>query len=242
MPPLRDGRVLWLGDPDSGELSQFDQGDADAVGGSPAQVVTDPARDGKYAVALTIPGASTVPGAVCCSARTELLPRFRDIVPGDSLYFGFSVLLEPGFPVAARWQSIFQLKQNFDGSPAVGLFIEDGKFRLQGGYDHPGGSQLFDLPLQPAVTGQWVDLVVHVVFSPDPAVGYLDAWAGGQQVVDHYMPKTGTMYHNPTKPDASGVKFGYYRNPTIPTPGTIVFDDMRIGTTFGSVRHLDTAS
>ena len=162
-------------------------------------------------------------------------------MPGDDLYFGFSVLLEPGFPVAAGWQSIFRLNQNFGGSPAVALNVVDGKFRIQGGYDHPGGDQLFDLPLRPAATGVWVDMVVHVVFSTDPAVGSIDAWVDGQQIVNRYMPRAGTMYHNPTKPDASGVRSGYYRNPTITIPGTVVFDDLRIGTTFGAVRYIDPA-
>ena len=242
LPPLRDGRLLWLGDLEGGDLRQFQDTPWNRVGGTPPAVVTSPVRSGRYAVALGIPGTSTPADGICCGSRNELMPAFRDLVPGDDLYLGFSVYLEPGFPVDTHWQTICQFKQNFDGSPPLGLYVEDGYFRLEGGFGHPGGAEPFTVPLRPAVTGRWVDWVVHVVFSADPTVAYADVWADETQVLSHFAPPSGTMYHSPSGTDGSYLKIGYYRNPNIAVPGVVVFDDLRIGTTYGSVRHLESSS
>ena len=34
---------------------------------------------------------------------------------------------------------ITQFKQNFDGSPPLSLNVEDGQYRIEGGYGHPDG-------------------------------------------------------------------------------------------------------
>lgn len=224
------GQLLWVGDMEAGDLAQFQDTPWNRVGGPPPTVIDSPVRSGRHAVALGITGTTTPSDGICCGSRNELLPAFRELGPGDDLYFAFSTFLEPGFPVDAEWQLITQFKQNFDGSPPLGIYVENGSYRIEGGYGHPEGPRPFEIPVGAAGTGVWVDWVLHVVFSPDPSVGSVEVWKDGQLVLPSYAPPGGTLYPGPGGVDSSYVKTGYYRNPTIDRPGTVVFDDWRIGT------------
>ena len=70
-----------------------------------------------------------------------------------------------------------------------------------------------------------------VVFSSDPEVGFLEVWRNGQLVLPQFRPPAGTLYRSWFSTENSYVKTGYYRNPDISTPGTVVLDDWRIGIT-----------
>lgn len=222
--------LLWSGDLETGDLSQFEETPQNVVGGERPKLVQAPVRHGRNAVELTIQGTSSSADGICCGSRSEMQPRFRNLVPGDDLWFGFSSYLAPGFPTDAYWQVITQFKQNFDGSPPLELNVEEGQYKLEGGQGHPDGSKVFIEPLAEATTGVWVDWVLHVKFSADPAVGFVEVWKDGQQVLGRYSPKGGTLYPNPDGDDASYVKTGYYRDAEIDRPGTIYFDSWRIGT------------
>lgn len=235
--PLDEGgpKVLWSGGAETGDLSEFQDTPWNNVGGTMPRVVSDPVRDGRFAVELGLQGATSLEDGICCGSRNELVPQFRDIVPGDDLYFGFSTYLAPGFPVDAYWQVITQFKQNFDGSPPVELDVGAGEYMLSGGDGHPTRPVRFRESLAPAVPGVWVDWVLHVRFSPDPAGGFVEVWKDGQLVLPRLAPVTGTMYPSPSGLDRSYIKLGYYRDRTIDQPGTIYFDDWRIATTYEAV-------
>lgn len=228
--PPAISKVLWVGDLTTGDLSQFQDGPWNNVGGTAPTVVEAPERRGASAVELTIPGSSSASDGICCGSRNELLPKFRDLVSGDDLYFRFSTFLAPGFPVDADWQVITQFKQNFDGSPPLTLNVEQGQYRVEGGYGHPDGSRQFIVNIGPAGTGSWVDWVMHVKFSADPAVGYVEVWKDGAIVLPRYFPPGGTMYPGPDGVDSSYVKTGLYRDPSIAVPGTLYLDNWVIGT------------
>jgi Polysaccharide lyase len=227
--PAAEG-LLWTGDFETGDLSQFEDTPQNIVGGAQPKVVQDPVRQGNNAVELSIAGTSDSSDGICCGSRDEIQPKFRNVVPGDDLWFGFSSYLAPGFPTEAYWQVITQFKQNFDGSPPLELNVEDGQYKLEGGQGHPDGSKVFVKPLADATTGVWADWVLHVKFSADPAEGYVEVWKDGQQVLDRFAPEGGTLYPGPDGNDASYVKTGYYRDADIDQPGTIYFDNWRIGT------------
>lgn len=227
--PDRAG-LLWAGDAETGDLSQFVDGPWNNVGGTKPRVVTDPVRGGTFAVELGLTGATDSSDGICCGSRNELLPKFRDLREGDDLYFGFSTFLEPGFPTSGGWQVITQFKQNFDGSPPLSLNVEDGQYKFEGGYGYPGGSRLFIKTLAPATTGQWVDWVIHVSFSSNPANGYVEVWKDDTLALARFAPSGGTLY--PASDDQLGgyVKTGPYRDPGITAPGTMYLDEWRIGT------------
>ncbi len=202
LPPSRDGRVLWTGDAESGDLSQFDKSGADAVGGNPARVVTDPVRDGKYALSLTIPGASKAPDVVCCGPGPSCRRNFAQSSQATTSTSVSPCLLEPGFPTDARWQSIFQLKQNFNGSPRDRVVrrrrqVPDPR-RIR-----PSGRERAPRPAVAARRhrpvgglGRPRGLLHRPRCRLHRRLGRRAA--GGRPL----HAETGTIYHNPSKPDA----------------------------------------
>lgn len=236
---LSPGGLPWNGDVETGDLSQFKDTPWNVAGGAlPPTVVSDPTvvRAGKYAAAMTIPGAWTG-GGICCGTRSELEPNIRHINSGDDLYFGFSTLLGEGFPTEADWQAITQWKNDSDGSPPVELDVEGSRYQLRGGFGHPDGPEPFRKPLGRAVTGQWVDWVFHIKFSPDPNIGYVEIWQGDKLVLPRFQPASGTMYPNPDGEPTSYLKTGYYRDRDISTTGTIYFDNWKVGTSRNDVTY-----
>ncbi len=238
-PELLPDGLLWNGNVETGDLSQFKDTPWNVAGGAlPPTVVSDPAvvRQGKYAVAMTIPGTTNGRG-ICCGSRSEIEPNIGQIHSGDELYFGFSTLLGEGFPTEAAWQTITQWKNEGDGSPPLELSVEAGRYRLSGGFGHPDGPEPFRARIGPAVTGQWVDWVFHIKFSPDPDIGYVEIWQGNKLVLPRFQPASGTMYPNPDGEATSYLKTGYYRNGDISAPGTIYFDNWRVGTSRNVVAY-----
>ncbi len=235
-PPAAPPSSLWVGDAEPGDLSQFQAAPWNNVGGTVPRVVQQPVRGGRSAVELGLTGATTSQDGICCGSRNELQPRFRNLVSGDDLYFGFSTYLAPGFPTSGGWQLITQFEQNFDRSPPLSLNVENGQFSIQGGYGHPSGPRHFLKPVGPATTGQWLDWVLHVKFSPDPSVGFVEVWRDGELVLPRFAPASGTIYAGPGDQAGSTLKIGYYRHSANATPGTIYFDNWRIGTTLDVVR------
>ncbi|MFC5231373.1 polysaccharide lyase [Pseudonocardia zijingensis] len=225
--------LLWTGDLETGDLSQFMDTPWNRVGGPPPEVVEEPVRGGRYAVELAIVRTTGPDDGICCGSRNELEPKFREIESGEDLWFTFSTYLLEGFPVNySEFQTITQFKQNFDGSPPLELGVQEGAFQIDGGYGHPDGPRTFSIPVGEAATGRWNDWLLHVRFSPDPAVGFVEVWRDGQLMLPKYSPPGGTMYVNPDDGSArSSVKTGYYRDRTIDSVGRIVFDEWRIGTT-----------
>lgn len=189
------GMLLWSGDVETGDLSQFLETPWNTVGGPPPKIVQDPVRSGRYAVELALDGRTAPDDGICCGSRNEIEPRFRDMVEGEDLWFAFSTYLDANFPTYyPEWQVIMQFKQNFDGSPPLELSVADREFRIEGGYGHPDGSRQFIEPVGNADTGRWIDWIMHVKFSPDPAVGYVEVWRDGVLVLPRFAPPGGTMY------------------------------------------------
>ena len=236
---LAPGGLLWNGDVETGDLSQFKNTPWNVAGGAlPPTVVSNPAfvRDGKYSVAMTIPGKTNNTG-ICCGSRSELEPKIGYIHSGDDLWFGFSTLLDKGFPTNASWQTITQWKNDGDGSPPLELDVGGGKYRLSGGFDHPGRHEPFQKTIGLAVTGQWVDWIFHIKFSPNPDIGYIEIWQDHKLVLPRFQPASGTMYPKSHGKPLSYLKTGYYRDGDISAPGTIYFDNWRVGTSRAAVDY-----
>lgn len=236
---LAPGDPPWTGDAETGDLSQFKDTPWNVAGGAlPPRIVSDPAvvRSGKYAVTMTIPDKSNGTG-ICCGTRSELEPNIRYIHPGDDLYFGFSTMLGKGFPTYANWQTITQWKNAGRGSPPVELDVGDGAYKVSGGFAHPYGAEPFRKTIGPALTEQWVDWVFHIKFSPDPQIGYVEIWQDGKLVLPRFHPASGTMYPRPSGDPYSYLKTGYYRDLHIAAPGTIYFDNWKVGTSRNAIGY-----
>ena len=236
-PPSDRPDLMWVGDLETGDLSQFKDTPWNVTrGGEAPQVVDDVrfVREGRYALRIAIPTEETddKEGA-CCDPRSEVEPDIGDIRDGDDLWFGFSTLLAPDFPTDADWQVITQWKARADGSPPISIKVRDGKYLLAGGAGHPDKKKPFEKELAPAEPGKWADWLVHIRFSPEPQAGFVEVWHDGQQVLDRFSPEGGTMYPAEKGGDdpESYLKTGYYRSGKISRPGVLYFDGWRVGST-----------
>lgn len=226
------GEMLWTGDVETGDLSQFKDTPWNTVGGDAPRVVEEPAGKGRYAVRMHIPGAVGPGAGICCGGRSELEPDVPYQRPGDDLFFGWSTYLERGFPVQPSWQVISQWHASANVPGLLALIVEDGQFKVHGG---PGadGSPEFRRAIAPAITGVWSHWIFHVKFSANPDEAFVEVWQNGQLVVPRFHPGCATLY--PGSDSYSYLKMGYYRNPDIDAPGTIYFDNWRIGTSRAAV-------
>jgi len=234
--------VIWVGDLETGDLSQFKDTPWNITrGGAAPEVVDDPefVREGSYALKVAIPTRETEDkDGACCDPRSELEPDIGDIDAGDDLWFGFSTKLAADFPADAAWQVVTQWKQRADGSPALSLNVEDGQYIFRGGAGHPEDVDPFGQDLGAAAPGQWADWVVHIAFSPEPTDGFVEIWRNGEQVLERFSPDSGTMYPGEDGDDAeSYLKTGYYRNGKISRPGVLYLDGWRVGTTREAVSY-----
>ncbi|MDL5157488.1 heparin lyase I family protein [Actinomycetospora termitidis] len=176
----------------------------------------------------------TVPAG---SQRAEVEPDVDEFGEGQTRFFRLTYTLPPSFPLdPGGFQLATQWKNDGTGSPPLELRIEDGKFRLGGGFGRPGGSRLFSTDIAPAVTGRPVDIVVGIVFSSDPEKGRVDVWLDGQQRVAGFRPPGGTLYEG--KQDYW--KVGLYRDTSNQGTATADLGVARVGETYGSVAGTPT--
>lgn len=227
--------VLWIGDAETGDLSQFEDTPWNTVEAEAPTVVEDPAfvRDGRFAIRTAIPGAADIDEGT----RSEVVPDLGNIRPGDDMWFAFSTLLGDGFPVDQQWQVIAQWKNEGEGSPPLSINVEDGRYLLAGGAGHPDdGVEAFEQGLGPAVPGQWVDWTVHITFSTERSTGTVEIWQNDTLVLPAFTPDSGTLYPSDDEDGPrSYVKLGYYRNSDIEPGGEVYFDNWRIGTSRDAV-------
>lgn len=170
--------------------------------------------------------------------RAELETGCPDFEDGDERWEAFSLFLEPGFPTATdSWQVCHQWKNRGDGSPPMELSIEDGRFRLTGGYGHPDGDPGdFSMPPQdlgPATTGVRIDFLCHIIYHSDPDIGEISVLRNGVMLLDSYQPPGGTKYEGAD----TYLKFGIYRDPATAELTNVIctYDRLRVGTTRESV-------
>jgi hypothetical protein len=81
------------------------------------------------------------------------------------------------------------------------------------------------------IRGRWVDFVVHVAFSSDPARGWYEVFIDGQRGLAQYHPRGGTLY-----PGLSSYhKHGLYCDPAISGSRVVWHDAWRMGRSYDSV-------
>jgi hypothetical protein len=217
---------LWTGDYEDGKFGQFDATSWNNLPLAP-QAVSSPVRSGSFAGAYTIPAGGS---------RSENVPSMKGLREGDDLWFAFSTRLKDVPLSTSEWQVVAQWKNDGEGSPPMSLNVANGKYELSGGYGWPGTNnpttpKTSSRSLGAAANGQWDDWLIHIKFSSDPAVGTIDAWRNGEQLVSGWHPTGGTLYPNL----GSYVKVGYYRSTGIGVDSTVFHDDWKVGTTRGSV-------
>ncbi|NYD39290.1 hypothetical protein BJ983_005392 [Actinomycetospora corticicola] len=217
--PSSTAGLIWDGSIATKGLGGFKDTPYNITGSSTVTVIDGPPK----AIRFTVPSGSQ---------RAEIEPDVDEFGEGETRYFRLTYTLPPSFPLnPSGFQLATQWKNDGTGSPPLELRIEDGTFRLGGGFGRPGGSRLFATDIAPAITGRPVDLVVGIVFSSDPAKGRVDVWVDEQQKLAGFRPPGGTLY--PGK--QSYWKVGLYRDTGNAGTATADLGVARLGETYESV-------
>jgi hypothetical protein len=149
-------------------------------------------------------------------------------VLGRDVWYGFSLLLPPGFPVVDNRLVITQFKQSdVEGTPLVAQRFRAGRHTLTIRSLRDGGSaRTYRLP--ELRLGHWVDMVYHLRYSTGDD-GRIEVWMDGRRVVS---------YAGPTASEKGAARFyhkvGLYRD-RWKEPMTMYVDNYTVGEGFEQV-------
>lgn len=240
--------LVWNGDLSTANLSQYGSVQA-CKGPSPTAGVTlvnSPVHPGySFSSAFNVSDQSIT--ANCPQLGSSGHPNANIqspgiFYPGDNYYVGFSTLFPSTFPsnictpyVSGCWMQIMEIYgAPYGGSSPVAFDVWGNKLEL---WTHYG--TIWTAPTN-IVKGAWQDLVVHVNFSTNPSVGYVELWWNGHPQV---FNNGSTRYYeatlqvgvntNGTSPDR--LYLDQYRgaNPARSTV-TLYHSAAKVGTTYAS--------
>jgi len=170
--------VIWRGDFETGTTEQW----RGAPKSDNVKVVTEQAREGKYAVRIDGTNAARRGDRDRIEFQHQPLPP--GTAEGTERYFGWSVMV----PVKLT-----------DTSHAVGYFETRNSWRQLMSFEVRGEDLLYSTRVPYArrwsgpgklTAGRWHDFAVHVLWSRDPAKGFVEVWFDGEQVVPRTMTAT----------------------------------------------------
>ncbi len=215
LPTLASASVVWKGDFETGNRSQWDR--EQTVSSSRLQVVTSPVREGRYALKTIVRQGDDPINA--SGNRNELLYMGQE-PSGSEYFYKWSTLFPSGFPRSSKWQVFTQWHHDGDGgSPPLEFFIIDDEMRLRaGGVDGP---VVWRAPLQ---REQWNDFILHVKWSADPKVGFVELYHNGELVLP--LRKVATQFSG----QRNYLKLGLYRDESISPEGVVFHDGFTMAT------------
>lgn len=173
--------VIWRGDFEGGTTEQWKGAPkSDAI-----KIVTDPVREGKYA--LRIDGTNAAKNKKGNWDRIEFQhrPKPPGTAEGTERYFGWSIYLPKKFTDTMHLVGYFETWSSWKQLMAFEARGEDLKFLTQLPYKvHWTGKG----KLTP---GRWHDFAVHILWSRDKEKGFVEVWFDGEKVVP--LVKTATL-------------------------------------------------
>jgi hypothetical protein len=174
--PLLSAQVIFRGDFETGTLEQWKGAPkSDAV-----KVVQDIVREGKHAVRIDGTNAAKR-GSL---DRIEFQHQPEATTEGTERYFGWSVYLPKKFTDAHHNVGYFETRNSWSQVMAFEVKGEDLQYTTRVPYkvQWKGGK---------LTAGRWHDFALHVLWSRDPAKGFVEVWFDGEQVVP--LTKTATL-------------------------------------------------
>jgi hypothetical protein len=206
--------VAWRADYETADFSQW-SGVHPPWRTERASIVTSPVRSGRYAARFEVRAGDSVPSGGELSQAYADAP-FVGAREGEDWYYAWSTYIPSGqrWGVFRDWNVITEWLGTRCGSPPLQLGVlpssppslylaavvppDDG---AAGCGVWRGGKWTF-----PLVRDRWMDLVVHVGWSTDPANGFVELWQDGIRRLPRLH--VATLY-----PDSGAVylKHGFYR-------------------------------
>ena len=204
--------VLWRGDFETGNLEQWKGAPkSDAV-----KVVQDIVREGKHAV--RIDGSNAAKRGTLDRIEFQHQPAPPGTAEGTERWFGWSIYLPKKLTDGFHTVGYFETRNSWSQLMSFEAQGEDLKFSTRVPYKlHWTGKG----KLTP---GRWHDFAVHVLWSRDPAKGFIEVWFDGENIVP--LAKTATLKDE----NVCFLQVGFARE-TSDVPETIYLDHIVEGTT-----------
>jgi Polysaccharide lyase len=242
---LGHASIFWSGDFETGDLSQWES--VQAMPGD-VSVVTSPVREGSYAARFVVNPGDVPLGSG--GERSEVRASQADSggYDGSEQWYGWSTMFPSNFnpTPGTTWNYFLQWHDSLNNGcgPNVVYQVDEAKNPAQIRLRVRGGSvslstcaAQYDRSWYPVslTLNHWYDFVLHVKWSADPAVGFVEGWIDGNLVI----PKTfnATLYPG----DGIYVKQGFYREPSL-LVSTVYQDAMRRGDSYASVSPASATS
>ncbi|MBL8159294.1 polysaccharide lyase [Candidatus Saccharibacteria bacterium] len=219
--------VLFVGDFNTGDTSQY----ADDIQDCPDQgnVVSVDRTIVRSADSIAS-GHFHVSGEADCysepARRAEAVNHIEGAVhEGDERWYQWSTLIGESLTIPYEtsrpypWFIFMQWHhKGLDGSPPLDIDIyPDGVIHLAG----DGVDRSHHAVLDTVKPGVWRDYVLHVKFSKDESIGFVEAWVDGVKTIE--------KYNRPTMIDEENYfKLGAYTDPTIPGEHDVWHDGLII--------------
>jgi hypothetical protein len=233
----RPTKPLWNGDFSTRDLSQWrgPYGAEASLGGNRLRVV--PAPGGGYAARFEVrAGDRPVDQG---GDRNELINQDRvvnGVIDGDGpRWYAWETYVPEDYPSDPGYQTITQWHQAQIPAPSplkVMLAHDDRSFALRG-REAPDEADV-TLAEAPLERGRWHRWVVGVDWSPDPDVGWVEAYLDGRRMLPRthratqYRTSDGTTVFN-------AFKQGLYRDHSVAVTQALLLRGTRIGLTLASV-------
>lgn len=230
-PDIVNALVVWYGDMETGDLSQWDR--AQIVSSDRIRAVTAPVREGNYAMRVEVRQGDD---PINASGNRNELVKFDGASEGTEFYYGWSTLWPSDYPLNPAWQVFMQWHHpGCCGAPPVRLVL--GCSASDCGQPLPD-TMFFIVDGQniwtrtPVTRGVWHDFILHVKWSANPNVGFVELWYDGELVVPRRYVRT--LYNSG---DTNYLKMGLYRDESISQTAVMYHDGLIQGTTFADVEH-----
>jgi hypothetical protein len=156
---------------------------------------------------------------------------------GQERWISWQMYLEPGFNTGTTsWYDLIQWKQlGALGSPVLAFEIEGNEWEIAQTSSDPNNQQFKETKIGPALTGQWVKFTLHVKFSPNSSVGFIE-WFG--DLADGFgmrqlypFTHASTMKIDGGQTVNSQLRIGLYRDKAISGTNVAYYDGWTIATT-----------
>ena len=221
------GSILWSGDFETGDLSQW-YGPQQARPGR-IRVVRSPVAEGRYAARFDArQGEFWESDEGSNRSELSLGDIYRDH-EGDERWYRWYTMLAPDFPQdnPEQFASIMQWKRDDNLNPLpLGFGIRGRKLRIAS-----NGTRY----LGPISRGVWHEFLVHAKWSRDPRVGFIEVYLDDRRILPRLRLQNVYLDSN-GKPILHYIKQGLYKSDEIRS--TYVYHDgMVIGKTRGSVEN-----
>ncbi|MEM7157134.1 MAG: heparin lyase I family protein [Myxococcota bacterium] len=216
----------WVGDFESGDLSQWTLSPQVIGNADNMTVVEDVVAEGQYAGRIQVDPGDMSPSG---HSRNELVYNpDAATFEGSERWYSFS--LRPGDDAYAdTWHLVYYWEGNPTFSAIMSFVVTGGQiqFRTFVGSEtqHWVGAW---------TPGVWQDFILHVQWSPDPAVGFVELYVDGNQVVP--MTNVATMFNSG---EFNEMHTGLIRNSNITSTEVVYVDGVRAGATMEDVMGTD---